>query len=65
MQPEHFFDAPPNAISHYSAAQCFFYADAEAAALGIVWAEKNNELRARAPASTAMSQIKIAAAQQA
>ncbi len=45
MQPKHFFDAPPDSISNYGAAQGLFYADAEAAAPGIVWAVENNELR--------------------
>lgn len=65
MQPKHFFDAPPDAISNYGAAQGLFYADAEAAAPGIVWAVENYELRTRAPAAAAVSQIKIAAPQQA
>ncbi len=65
MQPKHFANAPPNTISNYGAAQCFFYADAEAAAPGIVGAVENNELRTRTPASATVSQIKIAAAQQA
>jgi len=65
MQPEHFANAPPDTIAHHGAAQCFFYADAEAAAHGIVWAEENDELLTRAPAATAMNDFEIAAAQEA
>jgi len=65
VDSQDFADAPPNPVAYHRAAQGFFYAGAEAALSGSVWAEENDELRTRAPPAVAIHRFKFGAAKQA
>ncbi|HEV3219962.1 MAG TPA: hypothetical protein VGZ48_09335 [Candidatus Acidoferrales bacterium] len=62
VKSQDFADAPANPIAYNRAAQGFFHADAETAASRFVWAEENNELRARTPAAATIHGFKFDAA---
>jgi len=64
VEPQDFADASANPIAHNRAAQSFFYAGAESACSGAIAANKNNELRTRAPLTSAINRLIFDAAQQ-
>jgi len=65
VDSQDFADAPPTPVAYHRAAQGFFYAVAEAALSGSVWAEENDELRTRAPPAVAIHRFKFGAVEQA
>jgi hypothetical protein len=62
VKSQDFADAALDSIAHNRPAQGFFYADAKTAASRFVWAEENNELRARTPAAATIHGFKFDAA---
>jgi hypothetical protein len=64
MESQDFAYAPANPVAHDRAAQGFFNAGAETGVAGAVAANKNNELRTRAPLAPAIDRFVFDAAQQ-
>jgi len=59
MAAHDFSDAPPDTISHYRAAQSFFYAEAKATLRQLIGAKKNCEMGTRTALSGTIYGVKL------